>query len=138
MASDVMARVHGIREFVQCEEGRPFLWGESDCVSLVLRGLALLGHDVPDPTWSTRREGLREYKATGGLVQHLRQTGWSRVALSHVEAGDVVVLPRTNPDGFPGVGLVVGRAYLSSSMERGVHVTPCDRAGGLAYGLRAP
>lgn len=134
MAAHVAVR-SAVAEFAQCERGRPFLWGSTDCVSLVLRGLTYTGHLVPAPTWTDVSGALREYRATGGLVQYLRESGWRKVSLSHVSAGDVVVLPRTNPDGFPGVGLVVGATYLSSDAERGVHVTTIGRAGGLAYGL---
>lgn len=127
-----------LAEFAQDEEGRAFRWGETDCVSLVLRGLALIGTPVPTPTWLSYREARTVYRQTGGLVQWLREAGWTPRGLSVAHAGDVIVLPRVNPDGFPGVGLCLHRSYLSSSLERGVHRTPVTRAGGRAYALRAP
>ena len=138
MAS-VLTDTDALREFVQCEVGQPFAWGRTDCVSLVLRGLAAMGTPAPSVCWGSRREALQVYRATGGPVQFFREAGWTRASVSHAVTGDLVVVPRVNAvDGFPGFGLAYKRGYLSSSLERGVHLTPLARAGGLAYVLKVP
>lgn len=135
------AAVVTLQGYVAGVLGQPWLWGGTDCVSL-LRG-ALRAHRGSDvfseaPAWYTdERTAVEVLRATGGPIQWLRERGWSEVQLSGAQTGDVVVEPQRQAAGMPSVGMVLpSGVFLSSSQETGPVLRALFGAQGAAYVLR--
>lgn len=116
--------------------GRPYVWGETDCGSLVREAHALmygvdLFHVKP---YTTRRQALYRHNSTGGVEAVLREAGAVDVPVAFAQQGDV--LCEAEGDGLPACGVVVGRSVIWATVEDGVARTPLrGRSGTL---LRVP
>ena len=128
--------------WVRAHLGMPFLWGTTDCASLVRFGLLeLQGRDWWDWSrwYSTAGGALRCHRAANGAAAYLQGCGWVQGRLSAAQRGDVVVIPSTANCGFTGLGLCTSRRrFLSSSVGSGVVLAGLDEAAGGAYMLRGP
>ena len=75
---------------------RKFAWGESDCASLVVEGLALVfGHPVMQVEYASREEAkatMRDLVKNAG--EFLQAHGARCTPLNQLQGGDVVVKPR--------------------------------------------
>lgn len=107
--------------------GAPFVWGETDCVSVVRRSWELVfGGDLLEhlPHYASGSEARAALSMTGGLGMAMLDHGALTFPLTFAQTGDVVNGPEDPGHGFPFVGLVVGREVLTSTMEQGVIAHP--------------
>jgi hypothetical protein len=105
--------------------GASFVWGETDCASLVRRALEVMysPDDIPLPPklprWTTEAGALRAHKRFGGVSGALEAGGAQRASLAFVQQGDVLV--GLDPaGGVPGAAVVVQGGFLVASVELGV------------------
>jgi hypothetical protein len=109
--------------FARQEIGKPFAWGETNCVSLALRAIDVqCGTDLAGQNckrMSTERRAMAWVARNGlsGLVQRLRDEGVIEIALSFIQTGDIALVEMA---GNIGASVYLGRNYLSSSSDLGV------------------
>lgn len=97
------------------EAGKPLVWGETDCASLVRRGLSVLfGEDrlYRIPAWTSAKEALRALRAEGPASRILEDAGYAPSERSPV-TGDVAV-----GNGGRDFGLVVFGRVLTAGDSR--------------------
>lgn len=102
--------------------GRPFVWGETDCVTLCFAGLErVAGHAVVAvPKYTTEAEARQLVPFGGRLGQQMAILGY-QVQPTFAQSGDVVVLPASDGEFSDGLGLVVGtNQVLVADLEEGV------------------
>lgn len=130
-------------EFARAEIGRPFVWGDTNCVMLAVRALdAQAGTDIGPrhrhcmssalraAAWS-RRHGL------AGLVATLTAEGCTPVDPATPATGDVL-LGHTR-DGQLAAHVYLGRHVLSSTATAGVCLIVTDAVlPAPTYAMRAP
>lgn len=116
--------------------GRPYVWGETDCGSLVREAHALMfGTEIFGvKPYSTRRQALYRHKATGGVQAVLEAHGATEVPMAFAQQGDVLI--EALGDGLPACGVVVGRYVIWATVEDGVVRYPLRGRQGLL--LRVP
>lgn len=106
--------------------GLPFVWGETDCASLVRSALTeMYGADVfPHlPKWTTAREALAVLQAHGSVEAILLNAGAELVTMPFIRAGDIVVLP-DQEDRVSCIVCVDGLACITASSRQGVIQIP--------------
>lgn len=111
-----------VERFCLRAAGSPFRWGETDCATLVRRGLSEgLGREVRADVrgYRSRFGALRAQVETGGVAEVLRGLGAGPRPLAGRMTGDVAIFGRP-PDPLVHAALICGRAFLSSSERQGV------------------
>lgn len=87
-----------LREFARANIGRTFVWGDTDCVSLVRRALIviydedILGPAVPGD-WSTKTGALRAYTKIDSFHASITAIGFAEIPKSVFRDGDILVSP---------------------------------------------
>lgn len=120
--------------------GADYVWGQSDCLSLVTAGLQqLYPVPLPLPTYPSKRAALRALVDTPSLITDtLRALGATPYVLPFAQTGDVLVPPVDLLE--PTVLLCLGGMSLTASPALGVHLAPtlalppATRAWRLAHG----
>lgn len=116
--------------------GDAFVWGETDCASIVYFYVKSLGIDLqPSPDYETAIGARRFLNKNGGAEDILPRYGFVRVSLSNAEKGDVIITS-LGEKGFPNYGIALNRCRYLTSGERGVYVAPTKGAKGVAYAMR--
>lgn len=102
--------------------GKPFVWGETDCVSL-MRQMAEIINGEPFGThrYTSLRGALDVQEATGGICQALRDAGAVEIRRSYATTGDVIV---ADDEPFPAVLLVITDKALFADHDQGVRLIP--------------
>lgn len=86
------------------QDGRPFIWGATDCASLARQALEqMFGRDViPEvPRYSSWEEAVRVAAALhsrGGMESVLRRLGGENVPREFLRGGDFIVRPEAEED----------------------------------------
>ncbi len=108
--------------------GTAFVWGETDCASLVVKGQRLIyGVDVFHvDTWKTKAKALRILTERDGLPRVMR-LHCKEVGRRFLRAGDIVLVGHgcTEFD-TDGMLLVIREYALATSPELGVIAVPLD------------
>lgn len=119
MSSDVR-----LMEFVRAEMGRPFAWGDTNCVALALRaldamhGLALHARHRHHMSSAVRALAwTREHGALGVILELLRD-GLVEVDPMYSQIGDILV--GETDDGQIAAHVCLGVRVLSSTEADGV------------------
>lgn len=112
-----------LMQFARAEIGRPFMWGETNCVALALRALDVqcgsalmrcyrkhMASEQRALVW-VARNGL------AGLIERFIREGCREIAPNFIQAGDVAF---SELPGSIGAAVYLGRNFLSSSPEAGV------------------
>lgn len=76
--------------------GMPFIWGRTDCVTLVRAALRVcFGQDVFPviPAYHSETQALAVYRKHGGAGDALRGLGADRRMLSFARMGDIIAIP---------------------------------------------
>ena len=110
--------------WAKSELGRPFRWGETDCGSLLRRGLAIYwGEDRLGwlPLWSSAREALGVLRAYGPAKRLMEALDYGPVR-RRPRTGDVCI-----GAGGRDFGIVVSGRVLSSKRARTVMLLPPAR-----------
>jgi hypothetical protein len=106
--------------------GKPFVWGETDCVSL-LRGLmrCLYGKTYgPALEYHTLREALNVEEQTGGARKVVLDLEPTVLPLSYASTGDVLIDQRREGDPFEAVLCVITDKALFSEPDSVVKLIP--------------
>jgi len=117
--------------WVRAEIGRPFVWGETNCVALAVRCLDAQGGTDILPRharhMSTERRALAWTRKHGvaGLLQILRAEGLAPVAPAFAQTGDVLL--GETADGQIAAHIVVHDRLLSALPEVGVRLFRHDQ-----------
>jgi hypothetical protein len=121
--------------------GKPFVWGLTDCVSLVR--FAILQSHGEDPwigqDWYESQTGAyRLATKIGSAPVYLQQYGWTERPLADMQAGDVVIQPIITCERLPHFGIAISKGrYITSHESTGVCSRSMTEAVGAAYILRA-
>lgn len=103
--------------------GEPFVWGETDCGSLVWRALHEMYRSPPIegavPAYESAQDARRAHLETGGVGPVLRRGGAEEVGLNFARQGDVLV-GVGGPGELPGAAVVVERHFVVTDEEEGV------------------
>lgn len=134
-------RVTALRHWALRQTQMPFIWGKTDCVSLVRHGLQCYGH--PDyfhdiPWYSCLAGASRLNAAYGGIRHYLSNLGFRELALADAQTGDVLIRPFREHSGFPAVGLVIGGEVLIGHQASSPQLIPWPHVTGAVYVLRPP
>ena len=117
--------------------GSDFVWGETDCVSLMLKALEVMyGEPVIEHEgvldYSNKQQALRALSSFPEPPQVLLSAGASEVSMSYAQNGDIIYGHATEEDDgpFPGLAVVVDHGAVISDPEKQVqrrllrHVNP--------------
>lgn len=123
-------------EWADSVQGRPFVWGETDCASLVVQALSLLGHPAAVPGYHTVSAARR---VLAGLdpATVLRDLGAVEVGIAFAQSGDVHLGEDPETEGLPAVAVHVAGVWVTSSQGRGVHLAH-ELSPGVTYRLPRP
>lgn len=101
------------------------VWGETDCVSLCIRGLRAMypPDDVPlpsdRPTWTTEAGALKVLHREPPFHEVLAERGCTEVGANYTQNGDIACgLPQTGP--LEGYGICVAGGLLHVSGDERV------------------
>lgn len=108
--------------------GEPFVWGETDCGSLVRGAVRAMYGETPD-AWSKRpytseRQALRVQVQMKGVSGALRALGATDETVAYAQSGDIVVRPPRQGRETLRAGVVVNGSLVVTSMQRGVCRAP--------------
>ena len=123
--SRLLRRVTGWRSQLlawgNAQRYRKFAWGETDCASLVREGLSVVfGHPVIVLNYATRSEAKSTMiDVVKTASSYLEQHGASRIAVSEIEGGEVVVMP----------GLINKMPRLAFAIDHDVLLTSTPHSG---------
>lgn len=128
-----------LAEFAAREQGRPFVWGETNCVALALRWLDTVSggslhrrhcaqmSSAPRAAAWTRRHGAR------GLVDQMRAAGLTELLPAFARPGDVLI--GSSEDDQIAAHIVLGRRLLSATAAQGVLQLPSEAAAALSWAV---
>ena len=118
--------------FAREQLGKPFVWGETNCLAIALRALDVqCGTDIAarySKYMASERRAMSWVARHGlaGVVSRLIEEGAVEVAPAWIQTGDIALVEMP---GNIGAAVYLGRNYLSSSSALGViQVRPADLA----------
>jgi hypothetical protein len=121
--------------------GKPFAWGETDCVSL-LRGMLAEIYGEPigsNHSYADLPSALAVTKLTGGPRQVLWQLGADTLpGLPYANTGDVLIAPPREDEPFESVMPVITDKYLFTQPDSTVLLLPLQLAPDDATAYRLP
>ncbi|MCK4300178.1 MAG: hypothetical protein KAX80_11630 [Planctomycetes bacterium] len=128
MALRIMTWDTDLMDYVSSVLDEPFEWGRTDCASLVRGAVgAMYGHDVLKVgRYKTLAGARRTLKLVGSYKDALAHAGAEEVPIGFRQRGDVAILPDTDVEGFPGLGVVVRGGMLTVGPEEIVRIVPID------------
>ena len=113
-----------IADWAQTQIGQPFVWGKTDCGTLVREGLELVfGQPVLEgvPSYSSETEAALAMQELGSAGSYFESLGLELVNAPRGRISDVVVRPGRD-DNIPRLGLFVSpTAVLTSDPVHGPH-----------------
>ncbi len=95
--------------------GQPFVWGETDCVSIFRKALvAMYGQDIAAPyidvTYTTKAGATRAFNKIGNYASILEKIGAKEIAPHNARDGDIAVFM---PEGkYENVMTMMGGAWV--------------------------
>jgi len=100
--------------------GKPFVWGETDCVSICRGALeTMYGEDIIAPhfdgTYSTKTGAARAFSKVGSLSAIAEQAGAKEVRHNMSVDGDVMVFPKVGP--YENVATRIGGMWIISDQD---------------------
>lgn len=120
----------------------PFVWGETDCASLIRRahrvmyGVDLFREVAP---WSSLLGARKAVEAYGGVEDAMRRLGAQALPMAFARQGDVIVQAEALDDDFTGAAfLMVSGRLLSANPDTGVRLFPRSSLSPEARLLRMP
>jgi hypothetical protein len=114
--------------------GRPFLWGQTDCMSLVRRAAAVLYGGVDPftervPRWSDAATAAAVGQICGGPERALEYVGAVAVGWRYAQTGDVWVRPPEDGGWGYAAGVVVSGHLLRAIEDGEVAWSPLEDPG---------
>lgn len=114
-------------EWVNTQLGKPYIWGETDCGSLVRKGLNIIyGKDKFNdiPSWDTEEICRKIWDDLGGADKAFLDFGAKKIKGTFAQTGDVAVLEVGK---LLTAAMVIGGKLLFSSTDKGIEtrdITP--------------
>jgi hypothetical protein len=106
--------------FAKSIRGKPYVWGETDCASIVLRSLEAVHVESPLSgvgSWTTKTGALRALKRESPEIT-LRAAGAREITRPYASGGDTVLWPPSgSSDGIPQLGVVVPVGWVVTSYD---------------------
>ncbi len=108
-------------EWVNTQLGKPYIWGETDCGTLVRKGLNIVYkkdcfHDTA--SWSSETECRKIWDDLGGVDKAFLDFGAKKIKGTYAQTGDVAVLEIGK---LLTASMVIGSGkLLFSSIDKGV------------------
>jgi Domain of unknown function (DUF6950) len=126
--------------FAEEVRGSAFVWGRTDCGSLLRRSQALLfGEDIFEglANWKTKAGALRALSSGGGLDELLQGAGLLPHPVAFAQTGDVLVGHGDDGDGCPRTAVMAaGKALVTNECD-GAHLIAKAAFGeATAWGVR--
>lgn len=80
-------------KWAETKIGLPFVWGKSDCTTIVIEGISLYyGIELPViNTWTSLKDALKAFKQYNSPDNILKNTGFSKVPKNFEQTGDILV-----------------------------------------------
>jgi hypothetical protein len=121
--------------------GKPFCWGETDCVSL-LRGMLQIMYGEPvgptDP-YDDLRSACEVHRLTGGVWRVLKSFGSSELlGVTYASTGDVLLASPREDEPFEAVMPVINDKYLFTEPGGLVQLMPLRFAPDDTVAYRLP
>lgn len=116
---------HRLMQYAAAQQGQPFVWGQTDCGSLVRGALPALYAEDPLAGWPgyhTVRAAQRIRAQCGGVAAVLRQLGATPIAPGFATAGDVACCPAAGPADPERAVLALDGGWLVTDPAEGVRV----------------
>ena len=113
----------------EAQRGKPFIWGQTDCGSLVIKAAKILyGKPVFDISeYQDKKEAATVIKEIGSYEEFLGEYGAMQTDFTHMSAGDVLT-GRIRNDWPTAMVALRQRFVLSSEEERGVFLEKLTEA----------
>lgn len=114
-----------LHSFARSQVGKPFVWGETNCISLSLRAIdAQCGTSLHEKGRHFMSSALRarafvKKQGLAGLVKRLEAEGLVIVPANFERVGDVQLVETSET---LGSSVILGRQHLSSSEAEGVRL----------------
>ena len=114
-------------EFAYTVQHEPFVWGETDCASIVRRGVEIMLEKSPItnklvPKWTSLKTALNRYNNTD-ISNMFEATGARLIHKSYMSNGDIILSKLLDGDSLPMLSLALpGGKILVSTMETGVQI----------------
>mgnify|MGYP001566444653 FL=1 len=105
-------------EWVNTQLGKPYVWGVTDCGSLVRQGLNIVyGKDKFNdiPTWNTEEMCRKIWDDLGGVDKAFLDFGAKKIKGTFAQTGDIIVITANS-----AAGLIINSKILFSSIEKGI------------------
>jgi len=107
--------------------GKPFVWGQTDCTTIVFKGLEVMyDYDFTKGLkWhTTLRTAVNLYKKTGGIEKVLLKKGACGIGLGFATTGDVLISPKKPLEVANSCFIVVRGQMLSNGPGKKVSLHP--------------
>jgi cell wall-associated NlpC family hydrolase len=121
--------------------GQPFVWGETDCASLVRAAMQVMyGEDRwPDtPRYTDAAGALRVSEEHGTVKDHVLALGATKHVITFTQAGDIVIAPKTAEEHFDATAIAIADKLLMTEEGRGVWTVPVWKAPEQGTAYRVP
>lgn len=121
-----------LANFVTAEVGKPFIWGETNCVSLAARALDIQSGENYHPcvkhfmSSEIRARAFVRKQGIAGIVSRLKERGLVVVPKNFEQIGDVCFV---QTETTIGASVLLGRKALSSSQKNGVALFNANTLG---------
>ncbi len=112
--------------------GKPFIWGETDCVSVLRKAYVAMYDEDPiaefvPMDYSTEEEAKEAFRAIGGdFTKWIMRIVVQEVTPMFARDGDMV-FNEDSAVGYQNVGIVLSDRILISDIKNGVHMLPLNR-----------
>lgn len=120
------------------QQGKPFIWGTTDCVSLARAALIeMFGPEITPrlPRWKNERDAALILKKRGSVGRFLEELGAERTSVPFIRAGDLAVSPEPEEVvGRESVMVCLDGLQCLASTKEGVVLTTPD-TGSIVYSL---
>lgn len=98
-------------------QGLPYIWGQTDCGTLVRKGLCIYLNRDPFkniPSWENENEARKIWSDLGGVDKAFIDLGAIKIEPSYRHTGDVALLTILNDD---TAVLVINDRFLFSTLQ---------------------
>lgn len=117
-----------LQQFVRSEIGKPFEWGETNCLALALRavdylhGTTLHADHKHRMTSAKRAQAGTRKHGLAGVMRFLEKAGLVEVKPNFAQPGDILL--GLTDDGQIAAHISLGTRCLSSTQDHGVEMIP--------------
>lgn len=120
--------------------GKPFVWGETDCASLLTGMLGVMYRKLPPlPRYASLRDAMDIWEQTGGVKPVLLEWGSQPLpTVAYANTGDVLIASPRDDEPFDAVMPVITDKYLFTEPNNTVQLIPLANVPVDAVPYRVP